>query len=378
MNKLKNSIILVGGGTGGHAVPVLEIFRKLKKDQPDVSVKIVGSGSAVEKKIFAEVFSDYIIVESGKWHRHEKWRNIKEVYFLLKGLLQSLVVFYRYKPKVLFSKGGYVALNMVYMARLFKVPYYIHESDIEMGLVNKVTAKSAKKIFISFPPKYYSSLPVDKTEYSGPIIRQAILETNRGDHSLFGFAEKKPIILVTGGSQGSLIINRCLAKAAKNLILKYNLIHQAGHFDYGWVNEFRSTLSAEEQQSYFVTDYLGPMEGNDLMLAALEQADLVVSRAGANTLSELAIKGKPMILIPYRYAAADHQLKNARMLEEMGAALVISEDDFSPQLLIDKIESLFADDSSGLKVLFRNTKNVFAEDGLKIVCQNLIEEVNKV
>jgi UDP-N-acetylglucosamine--N-acetylmuramyl-(pentapeptide) pyrophosphoryl-undecaprenol N-acetylglucosamine transferase len=376
--KLKNNtILLVGGGTGGHAVPILGIYNKLKSKNKNLKIIVIGSGAPMERDLFKSV-ETYRILKTGKFRRHSFLLNVKEFVFLLCGMVQGLFIIIGQKPKLVFSKGGYVSFPVIFWAKILKIPYFVHESDVESGLSNTQAFKGAKKIFLGFPLEYYkeSNLPIQKAVYSGPILRSDFLKNSEKDFKLFGFSSDRPTIFVTGGSQGSLSINKCFSKIVPDLLLSYNVIHQTGGNDFGWVRDFKKSLDEKMKNSYYVTDFLSTQNGLDLMTVAINLSDLVIARAGANTISELATKKKPMILIPYKYAAGDHQTKNAEVLEKVGGAVVLTDDNLSPKLLLDMTNDVIKDKNK-LEILSHNAYNFFAGDGLDIICDEIIKEVNR-
>lgn len=374
--RLNKKIILVGGGTGGHIVPVFEVYRALQS-RNDIDQIVVGSGSAIEKNFFGGV-PGYRVIKTGKLHRHLTKKNIREMALLLVGFAQAFVLLLTQRPKLIFSKGGYAALPLVFWANVFRIPYFIHESDTEMGLSNRFAAHKAKKIFVTFPPKFYRSLPAnERVVFSGPIIRSALSKNINVKHDYFGFDTDRPTIFITGGSQGALAINKCVAKSLPTLLLKFNIIHQTGEYSFRWASDYRSSLPELVRKNYFLTDFLHIEGGHDRMVEAMRVADLIVSRAGANTISEIASLGKAMILIPWKHASADHQTKNAQILAEAGAAAIINDDDLSPKLLITTIEEIFSGDQAKLRLMARNAKMVFAEDGLATIVESIIAELGQ-
>ncbi|MEK9156111.1 MAG: UDP-N-acetylglucosamine--N-acetylmuramyl-(pentapeptide) pyrophosphoryl-undecaprenol N-acetylglucosamine transferase [Patescibacteria group bacterium] len=372
----KRKILLVGGGTGGHVVPIWEIYKKLTTASNKYEVIVVGAGTGIERHFFSSA-KKYYVVRSGKFRRHLTWRNLWELILFGFGLVWAAYLFFRERPSVVFSKGGYASMPIIILARIAKIPYFIHESDTEIGLTNRFAQSGARKIFVGFPPQYYRNIAQDRLIFSGPIVRESIGESRQVERETFGFGNKKPVILITGGSQGSLHINKNLVKILPEILPDYNIIHQTGESSFDWVKSYRATLPAPFHGSYFVADFLETEGGRDRMLEAIDLADLVIARAGANTISELAVMRKPMILIPWKHAAADHQLKNAQILTEAGAAIVIPDDDLSPRSLKEAIERSFADNQRELGEMSANAAKVFPSDGLEVVCKEIIKIVGE-
>ena len=250
-----------------------------------------------------------------------------------------------------------------------KIPYFIHESDIEMGKTNKMMSGNAKKVFVSFPVKYYSEIDDKKIIWSGPILRTDD-NTNKSNRNYFGFSNNKPVIFLTGGSQGSLALTNALIAIADKLLPRYNIIHQAGKHSIEVSKKFEATLNEANMSSYYLTDFLANENGVDMMWEAIKSADLVITRAGS-TIAEVAVLRKPMILIPWKHAAQNHQLKNAKYLVDNGAATMISEDDFTSEALFDEIESSF----SSIKNHTNSHKELFPVDGVEVISDNIIKEI---
>lgn len=373
----KNTILLVGGGTGGHAVPVFEIYKALKQKDEDLNIIIVGSGAPAEEKIFGKV-DNYKTIKAGKINRYVSIKNFFEPFKTFCGIIASHFLLMKYKPAVIFSKGGYVSFPVIYVAKFFKIPYLIHESDLELGMANKFASFGAKIIFLGFPLKNYSDLPKDRAVFSGQILRADLMSGERKsvDPIDFGFKDKKPVLLITGGSQGASNINKSVAEAIPELLLNYNVIHQTGQIDFSKIKELKDGLSAEQKDSYFIADFLSIKDSKDLMQEAILLADLVIARAGATTVAELAAKKKAMVLIPYKYASGDHQTKNAKIVEDAGGAVVISDDELSPKRIKETLLKL-SQDNKGMEKMGENAYNLFPRNGLEIITDEIIKENNK-
>ncbi len=376
MTKHNKKVILVGGGTGGHVVPIFEIYKKLKSLNKDLEIIVIGSGGMIEKQFFGSI-PTYRAIQSGKLRRHITLKNIAEFCNFLIGMSQSFWILWRERPDLVFAKGGFVSLPVILAAKILRIPYFIHESDVEMGVANKISAKGAKKIFIGFPSMTIPKNWQNKLVMSGPIVRRELAEDRPKNREVFNFTNTNPIILITGGSLGALHINKTIAKIVSRLLPNYNIIHQAGSHSIGWMKEFRQSIDFNLRANYFLTDFLTVAGGIDQMLEAITLADLVITRAGANTVAELAVAGKAMILIPYKHASLDHQLKNARLLEQKGAAKIITDDELEPGKLLNVINQLFDNKSSELKSLREQSKKLFSGDGLQIVCQEIIDRIEK-
>jgi len=361
------TVFLVGGGTGGHIVPVFRIYKELSK-QKNLRLFIIGAGSPIEKDFFAGI-PGYIPIRSGKMRRSITIKNITEFINFIAGMFQSLFLIRKNRPDLIFLKGGYVSWPFCFWAKWLKIPYFIHESDAVMGASNRFAAKNAVIIFTGFPVSSYPKVDKNKIRFVGQLIKIEV-EDKEEDYD-FGFKGNKQVIFVTGGSQGSRKINRIIYKSLPRLLEKFYLIHQTGTLDYNEAIRTRSSLTPKIRQSYYVRDFLDWIGDSDLMANALEKADLVIARAGATTIAEIAGLKKPMILIPYKHAAADHQKENASIMEKEKAAAVILEDGLTADFLSSKVEKLFSEPEK-LKSLGQNAYKVFPLDGVEKVSQEII------
>lgn len=369
---MKNKILLVGGGTGGHVVPVYNLYQFLRKSELDLQIYIVGSGSAIEKDFFAGS-PDYIILKTGKFRRYLILENIWQLILFIAGLLQALLLLLKIRPKIIFSKGGYVSLPIVFWARILRIPYFVHESDAIMGRANKFGAVGALKVFTGFPVSNYKFIKKDKLQFSGQILGQNFVPDTSFD---FGFSNKNPVILVTGGSLGALNINRKLFGALPQLLPEYNVIHQTGAKGFVEAIEVRARLAENMKRSYFIADFLPAVDSDDKKSAAMNLADIVIARAGATTIAEIAERKKPMILVPYPYASGDHQARNADILRKAKACEMITDRELSPDSLVGAINKIFGD-KKNMHQMAKSAKHFFPEDALKIIGEEIIKEVEK-
>lgn len=368
-----NTILLVGGGTGGHAAPILAVYNELSKTEPDLNIVACGVGSKEEREFLSQI-PEYKIIFSGKLNRFLTLRNIGEVIKILLGFFQSIFLLLKLRPKTIFSKGGFVSLPVIWAARILRIPYFLHESDIIMGKANRLMAKKAKKVFTGFPTEYYTFIPSKKLIFSGPVLRSGFdNKTVAGNLSLFGFRENISTIFLTGGSQGSLNMTKNFLEIVENLLQNHNIIHQAGRHSFQIANYFRNSLSNEQKERYFLTEFLGHDNENDWMLEAIRCSDLIISRA-SSTIAELAILGKPMVLIPWQYSAQDHQTKNAEFFIKRKAAVMINEKELTPRVLKNKIEELFYSPEI-MKNLGLSAAQIFPKNGANIISAELLKNL---
>lgn len=252
------------------------------------------------------------------------------------GVVASLKIIRSFKPDVIFLKGGFVCLPVGFAARLLRVPYVIHESDVSPGLANRILSRWAQKIAVGFPTKSYPDFEAARLVYVGNPIRQEILSAHRLEGlAAFGLEDKLPVILVTGGSQGAAEINDVVIMALPELLASYQVIHQTGEGELARI-KFELSRQGAMPHAKRYHPYAFLMKEMPLALAA---ADVIVGRAGVGTISDSAALRKPTVLIPNNQMAA-HQMANARMLARMGAVRVIDNAKLTPERLIGEVRRI--------------------------------------
>lgn len=320
-------IILTGGGTAGHVTPNIALLPKLKEAGYEVSY--IGSYDGIEKKLIEDEGIKYYGISSGKLRRYLDIKNFSDPFKVLKGYAEAKKLIKSLKPDVIFSKGGFVSVPVVFAAKDCKVPVIIHESDMTPGLANKLSIPKATKVCCNFPEtmKY---LPEGKSVLSGSPIREQILNGNRSKGLEFlGFNEEKPIILIMGGSIGSVFINNAVRGALDILLEKYQIVHLVGkgNVDHNYDNR------TGYRQFEFISDQLP-----DLFACC----SLMISRAGANAICEILALKIPNILIPLSAAASrGDQILNAESFKKQGFSLVMQEEEVTVETLTDNINWLY-------------------------------------
>lgn len=324
-----------GGGSGGHVTPALAVLNELyKHDQNLVAYFITDYKFAKDaSSIMAKAPFDVRVkrIHAGKFRRYHGvsvWRqlldlptvarNVRDVFLAGSGYVQSLAFLRRVKPDVVFLKGGFVCLPVGLAAKALKIPIAIHDSDTHPGLTNRIIAKYATVIGTGAPVKnypypkgrtHYVGIPVDQRYHKLTDAQQRKCKAEIGLHDT-----KKPLLVVTGGGLGARNINRAIATIANQLLDKVAILHITG------TKNYQETLnSAPEHVDYIIKPFLPGMS------VALGAADIVITRAGATALAELAAMAKATIIIPHPNLSGGHQLKNAQEFAKAGAAVVVSE-----------------------------------------------------
>ena len=336
-------IILTGGGTAGHVTPNLALIPSLKA--LDYEIHYIGSYQGIEKRLIENAGIPYDGISSGKLRRYLDIKNFSDPFRVLKGYGQALRLIRRYKPDVVFSKGGFVSVPVVLAARHYKVPAIIHESDMTPGLANKICIPSAAKVCCNFPEtlKY---LPADKAVLTGSPIRAELLAGDRlAGLSYSHLSADRPVILVIGGSLGSVTVNGVIRRILPRLLEQFQVIHICGK---GNLDE--SLIGTAGYVQYEYVD--APLKH---LFAA---ADLVVSRAGANSICELLALHKPNLLIPLSAAASrGDQILNARSFAAQGFSKVLEEESLTEESLYQSIQELYKNRASYVEAMEHSTLN---------------------
>lgn len=303
----------------------------------------------MENNIIPQTGLKYVGISAGKFRRYHSsnwlniidpttlYKNALDFFRFIRGYFEAKEIISEFDPDVVFAKGGYVSLPVGLAARSLGYPLVIHESDSVMGLSNRILAKRADKVCVSYPLKSYPDVEKNKLVYTGNPVRQDIYDGNKERAiSEFNLDDKLPVLLVIGGSQGSLVINQIISQSLVNLLKKYQIIHVSGERDYDWLGFQANKLDSELTKNYHLYNFLS---GN--LKDALAAADLVISRAGNNVIAELAALSKAAILIPLASSANGHQVSNAKILSRMGAVMLVLQDSLSARSLERKIDYLF-------------------------------------
>ncbi len=305
----------------------------------------MGSIAGVERSTMGSLGVPYVPIQTGKLRRYLSLQTPADLLLRLPaGAVQALLAVRRFKPDVIFSTGGYVCVPTVIAGRLLRVPALTHEQTALVGLANRIAGKFAKRVAVSFPQslRYF---PKGKAIVTGNPLRPSLLQgdANRAVQ-LFHLDAGKPTIYITGGAQGSHAINMAVRDALPGLLECCQVIHQCGQGpdgsgeDLKALNEAREALPTEQKARYHVQAYVGDEVGDVYALASL-----VVGRAGAGTVNELANLGKPSVLIPLPGAAGGEQEANARALEAEGGAIVLLQNNLSADALVGTVCGLVRD-----------------------------------
>lgn len=320
-------IVLTGGGTAGHVTPNIALIPSLREAGYDIFY--MGSYDGIEKKLISDFDIPYYGISSGKLRRYFDIKNFTDPFKVLKGCKEAYSIIKKLKPDILFSKGGFVSVPVVFAAKRLKIPIIIHESDMTPGLANKLSIPSASRVCCNFPEtvKY---LPEGKAVLTGSPIRKELSQGSKLSGLKFcNFTANKPVILVVGGSMGAVAVNNSIRSILPTLLEKFQVVHLCG--------KDKLDNSLKNLKGYVQFEYIKE-ELKDLFAVS----DIVVSRAGANAICELLALKKPNILIPLSASASrGDQILNARSFENQGFSCVIEEEQLTDELLIQSITNVY-------------------------------------
>lgn len=362
-------IVLTGGGTGGHIFPLISVAKKIREKVGDVELLYMGSKNEMEMDVMREnnIRSKYVM--SGKMRRYMSGDNFLDFFKLFLGIIQALWHLLWYMPDAIFSKGGYVSFPVAFAAWVYSIPILTHESDSIPGLANRFIGSMSERIAVSYPRtrRYFSEKKVFLT---GNPVRDDIAQGSRDNFvKKYGLTDSRPIILVLGGSQGAKNVNEAIISALPELVKLGQVVHQTGKLNFeDSVSMARTVGIKENRDGYYPVAFINPNEMKDFISAA----DVIISRAGANSISEIAANGKPAILIPLPSAANNHQGMNAYYLSESGGALVLEESNLGRNMLIQKVEGLLNDRELRDK-LSKNIKEFYHVDAPEKIAQGVID-----
>ena len=341
MPNKKIKILFTGGGTGGHLMPVIAVSREIRRLHPKSNLEIhyIGPKDELSLLLLAQENIKTHNIVSGKIRRYFAFENITDILFKIPiGFLQSFFLILFIRPRLIFSKGGSGSLVVCFCARIFKIPLFIHESDSVPGISNQAASKWARKIFISFPKTEYFDL--SKTILVGNPIKKELTEGNKEDaREIFNLTLEKPVVLFLGGSQGAQPLNDFVLTILNDLLKDFETIHLCGSKNYKNVKmESRVILDKESEKYYHLWEFLDEVQ----LKHAYKAADIIISRAGAGSIFEIAACGKPSILVPLPESASNHQSKNAYQYSSTGAAVIIEQGNLTHNFFVGKINYLLS------------------------------------
>ncbi|MEK7559294.1 MAG: UDP-N-acetylglucosamine--N-acetylmuramyl-(pentapeptide) pyrophosphoryl-undecaprenol N-acetylglucosamine transferase [Patescibacteria group bacterium] len=323
---------------GGHLSPALSIIEKIPEEWDVVFIgrKYIFEGDkaiSLEYKTIKELGVEFENLNTGRFQRKFTRSTIPSLLKLPKGFYSAIRILNKHKPDVILGFGGYIQLPVIVAAFFKKIPVVIHEQTLEAGISNQICAKFAKKICISWESSA-RFFPKEKTVITGIPLRKDTVKINKTKPSELRRIQQ---IFITGGSSGSHFINEAVEKSILE-ILYYKIIHQTGDSrkfnDFERLSEIKENLPEKLRKNYIIKKFINPSEFSDL----IGESDLIISRAGINTISEIIFFKKPCILIPIPFAQKNEQFKNSLFLKNLGLAEIIEQKNTTSNLLIQKIQ----------------------------------------
>ena len=322
-------VLFTGGGSAGHVTPNLALMERLTRAGWGVSY--IGSYRGIERSLVEAAGVPYTSIATGKLRRYWSPKNLIDPFLIVWGCFQALIICRRRCPDVVFSKGGFVAVPVVIAAWLCRIPVVCHESDVTPGLATRLCAPIANVVCINFEETAHFVNP-RKILLTGTPLRRALTDGDRARGlAWLGFSPELPVLLVFCGSLGAARINDVVRQSLPKLMTQMQVVHVVG--------EGRLSDRHQDIEGYLQVEFIGAEFGDVLM-----SADVVVSRAGANSLYELIALRRPHLLIPLPLTASrGDQIQNARAFQKAGMSRMLAQEDLSPDTLIGAIERVMAE-----------------------------------
>jgi len=363
-------ILIAGGGTGGHVNPALAMANNLRIKYPDAEFLFVGSKRGLENDLVPKEGYKITNVPVLGFSRKGGLSKLWPYMVLVAGVIKSFFIFLKFKPDLALGTGGYASGPILFWTSLFKVPTLLHEQNVLPGITNKMLSKRASIVAVSFPESKNHLKNAKRVEVTGNPIRKKILSAKRVDsRAVLGLKENEKLVIIMGGSQGAKPINDAVVEMLDGIYKDgdFKLIYAPGKRHYVAV----SSVIKNKFENVEIPSYIYDA---DVVYSA---ADLIVNRAGASTISEIAVLGVPAILIPSPYVAENHQEKNARTLEANGGCIVLKDEQLSGQVLYNNILSIINDPikSESMKKSCKAVGIRDALDKLSVLFDELLEGV---
>jgi UDP-N-acetylglucosamine--N-acetylmuramyl-(pentapeptide) pyrophosphoryl-undecaprenol N-acetylglucosamine transferase len=348
-------------------VPLISVAQKLREKEPGIEFVFIGPKGKLEEELMSREGIPTESISAGKMRRYFSWSNFADFFRTLAGIIHALWYLLVHMPEAIFSKGGYASFPVVLAGWLYRIPIMIHESDSVPGITNGMLGKLATRVAVSYPSAEEEFEDVQVVLTGNPLRS----DINQGDasriRSQLALLESKKVIFVMGGSQGSRIINNRIVSILPQLLKKYQVIHQTGEKNFDEVKHRAGEMGIKPgREGYHIFPYI-----KDELKDVYAVADLVITRAGANSLSEIAANGKPSIVIPIESSANNHQRMNAYALAKIGACLVLEETNLGEHVLLGKIDEILETEELRKK-LATNIKTFYHPDAAEKIAEGIL------
>lgn len=348
-------VVLTGGGTGGHVIPLLVIAAKIKERFPSAHLYYLGLATGPEAALAKAANLEFVAIPSAKFHRYWTLSNLFSPFKFLAGIVKSYDVLRIIRPSVIIGKGGYVALPVIIAGWLFGIPTVTHESDSHLGLANRLAGRFVRRLYTTFPKELYPSTFQPKIIYTGLPVNSALPSPSQ---------TKLPIVLITGGSQGAHRLNQLVEPIVHALLEHAEVIHLTGKADLVHATALKRQLGTHATR-YHPHAFLD----HDKLIALLPSVRLAISRAGSTGV-ELLLAGVPTVFVPLPTAAADHQFKNATYWVRHHAAMMVDERLISAGIL-EKLVVKLLNNHAMLTELSKNAKQLMPKDAAATIVNDL-------
>jgi len=349
-------ILYSGGGTLGSVSPLIAVHQKLSSEK-NYQALWLGTSSGPEKSLVAKQNIPFQSIASGKFRRYFDFKNILDIFKILVGLWQAFFIILKFQPQIILTSGSFVSVPVVWAAWALGKPVFIHQQDIRVGLANKLMLPFATKITVALE-KSLADFPKNKTVLVGNPLRQEAFQIKPSQLDKFNLNKDLPLVLVMGGGTGALSLNKIVADSLDGLTKICQVVHLTGK---------EKNETNKDYSNYFPLEFV-----TDEIFALIKSANLVISRAGMSTVTELAYFSKPTIFVPLPNS---HQEKNAEYFAEKKASIYLSQEDLTPEKITEEIHALLLDKEK-LAQLGENLHKIFVDySGDKFV--SLIKQIIK-
>ncbi len=353
--------IIVAGGTGGHIYPAIAIMNKIKEKEPNSEFLYIGTSDRMEKDVIPKLNIPFVGLEMKGLNRKNPFSNFSVIKMFFKAVSESKKIIKEFNPDVIVGAGGYITAPVLYAAHKCKVPVLIHEQNSIPGISNKFISNFADKICVSLPNSV-NLFPKDKVVYTGNPRSEEITKVDKVSKKEFGFDPKKKLVVIVMGSQGSTTMTTKI----KELIPAFNdkdyqvlVITGKNYYD-----EYKNIKTSSNIK---IVPFL------DNLINLMKDTDLMLSRAGASTIAEITAIGLPAILVPSPYVTENHQYKNAKELEDKGACVIVTEEEFSKDRIVSEIDSLLSSEEK-MKNMSQSSKKL----GIIDSATRIYDEIRKI
>lgn len=354
---------MTGGGTAGHVTPNIALLPHLR--ELGYEIFYMGSYDGIEKRLIEDFDLPYYGIATGKFRRYFDVKNFSDPFRVIKGYSEAKKIMKDIAPDIVFSKGGFVSVPVVRAAASLGIPCIIHESDMTPGLANKLCIPVATKVCCNFP-ETMKLIPESKAELTGSPIREELAKGNKiAAYDLCGFHPDKPVILVIGGSLGAAAVNKVVREALPELLQDYQVVHICGKEK---MDNMLLTTKGYKQFEYVKSE----------LKDIFAMTDLVISRAGANSICELLALKKPNILIPLPATSSrGDQILNAQSFESQGYSLVLHEDDLTAKQLVDKVHELYFTRQTYIDAMSNSRQGNATQSIIRLIEETIQNKENK-